>query len=78
MWTGFIGAPGYTNWMWQGTGGNPPLPDDITGAMATFFDAIKAYLPLDVTVQVQQGVGRLTRPQASRSASWLPVPSRPL
>src|SRR5450759_2662767 len=45
-WTGFIGAPGVsTFYVIAGTNANPFLHD--------FFDTIKAYLPQDVTIQVE-------------------------
>jgi hypothetical protein len=49
VWTGFVGAPGYTNLYVA----NPETQSPQIASVRTFFDAIKAHLPTTVTVQVE-------------------------
>lgn len=54
-WTGFTGAPGFTVMHFRDFGGTPPVLSDAQAAVDkvyAFFNAIKAYFPAQVTVQV--------------------------
>lgn len=58
-WGGFTGSPGYSVFHFRDFAGGDPVTQDATDAAArvrTFFDAIKAYLPFGVTVQVESDV----------------------
>lgn len=47
VWTGFVGAPGYTSWYFL------PESTGMAATMRTFFDAIKGQLAAPVSVQVE-------------------------
>lgn len=53
VWTGFSGAPGYTNFFFNAFGGGD-LVDLEVARVRSFFDALTLLLPSDVSIQVQQ------------------------
>nr|CRY96700.1 hypothetical protein [uncultured prokaryote] len=53
LWTGFTGAPGYSNFFFSAFGAGDFVNAE-TARVRGFFDAMKASLPSTVTVQVQQ------------------------
>jgi len=54
IWTGFQGAPGYTNWHGLSDGDAAAAAAALAGRMRTFFDGMKVGLPTGCTVQVQR------------------------
>lgn len=58
VWSGFSGAPGYTNFYFQGTGDGESVDAVLTRTHA-FWNEIKAYLPGPVTLQVSGEVARI-------------------
>ena len=53
VWSGFTGAPGYTNFFFDAFGGGDLVDSEVDRTVA-FFEAISAVLPNSVSVQVQQ------------------------
>lgn len=53
VWTGFSGAPGYTNFFFNAFGSGDFVDEEV-GRVRDFFDELTLLLPEDVTVQVQQ------------------------
>lgn len=56
VWSGFTGAPGYTNLFFGATDPLQAGADAAGGAVNTFFTAIKSALPLPVTVTIDPAV----------------------
>lgn len=54
IWTGFAGAPGYTNWYGISDGDAAAAANALGGRMRTFFDAVKAYIPNTANIKVQR------------------------
>lgn len=54
QWTGFQGAPGYTNWYGLSDGDAAAAANALGPRMRTLFDAIKAYIPSGTAVKVQR------------------------
>lgn len=54
VWSGFQGAPGYTNWYGISDGDAAAAANALGGRMRAFFDAIKAYIPSGADVKVQR------------------------
>jgi hypothetical protein len=58
-WTGFSGAPGYTNFFYRDEASGAPSPTTATDAVTkvgNFANYIKAYLPIETAVQVQSDI----------------------
>lgn len=53
LWTGFRGAPGYSNFFFTGPPFDPEEARLAAVAVRNFFFAIRAHLPSSVTIQVQ-------------------------
>lgn len=53
LWTGFTGAPGYTNLFFDAFGGGDIVDAEYDRAIQ-FFGALTSILPEDVSIQVQQ------------------------
>lgn len=54
VWTGFPGAPGYTNWFWDYEAGTPADASDAANSMYSFFDQITGQLPQDVIINISE------------------------
>lgn len=52
VWSGFRGAPGYSNFFFGGEAATPEDAEDCAGAVRAFFSGITAYLPSSVRIQV--------------------------
>lgn len=52
VWTGFTGAPGYTNFFFDAFGAGDEVNAEVNRVF-TFFNGIISLLPEDVTIQVQ-------------------------
>lgn len=54
IWSGFPGAPGYTNMFFAGpTTGSLPDANSAASLVSTYWGAVKSILPPDVQIQVQ-------------------------
>jgi hypothetical protein len=54
IWTGFQGAPGYTNWYGLSDGDSAAAANALGPRMRTFFSAMSVGLPTGSTVKVQR------------------------
>jgi len=54
VWTGFPGAPGYTNWFWDYEAGTPADASDAASSMYNFFNQITGQLPQDVIINISE------------------------
>ena len=54
QWTGFQGAPGYTNWYGLSDGDAQAAADALGPRMRTFFNALVALIPDDASIKVQR------------------------
>lgn len=55
IWSGFAGAPGYSNFFFTGDGSGGAA-DDSRSRVTAFFNAVRSILPSDVTFTVQREV----------------------
>lgn len=56
LWSGFPGAPGYSNFFFAGGGGLISDAQQVAQRVADAFAAVAPRLPVDVTIQVEQAV----------------------
>lgn len=54
VWTGFQGAPGYSNWYGEAGSDAAASAGALSTRMRAFFEAIKAFIPSGVDVKVQR------------------------
>lgn len=60
-WTGFSGAPGYSNFFFQGPEETEATAQLAVNAVRAFFEAIRNDLPAGVTINVSPVVGEVNR-----------------
>lgn len=72
IWTGFVGAPGYTTWYFA-SGTTTQVVQ-----MRNYFDAIKAELPSIVTVQVQNAGLELDEGTGAATGAWSAASAAPV
>ena len=54
IWSGMMGAPGYTNWYGLSDGDAAAAANGLGPRMRAFFDAVKAYIPDDASIKVER------------------------
>lgn len=54
IWSGFQGAPGYTNWYGLSDGDSAAAAQALAGRMHTLFDVMRGMLPAVASVKVQR------------------------
>lgn len=72
VWTGFVGAPGYTSMYFA------PESTGIAAAVRKFFDDIKTQIPSVCTVQVESSGDNINEADGSIVGSWSEAPVLPV
>lgn len=54
LWSGFQGAPGYTNWFGLSDGDSAAAAQALANRMRTFLNVFAAFIPTGATVKVQR------------------------
>jgi hypothetical protein len=76
-WSGFIGAPGYTNLFFETTAADPwdqTYVDDAVAKVDAFLGAFPTYLPQGLAVAIDSTVAQLDEVTGTMTAAWTVVP----
>jgi len=76
-WTGFIGAPGYTNLFFETTAGDSwtqPYVDAAVAKVNAFLGAFPAYLPTGLAVAIDPTVAEINEVTGAMSSVWSIIP----
>jgi hypothetical protein len=76
-WTGFIGAPGYSNLFFETTASDPwdqTYVEDAVDKVDAFLGTFPTYLPLGLAVSIDPTVGQLNEVTGALEAAWTVTP----